>query len=126
VYQVESVSPHPKKQKLFPRLLFRKSLNIRRKSSRDISVGIATGYGLDGRGVGVWIPVEARFFSSSCCPDRLWDPPSLLSNGYQRPFSRGCSGRGVKMTARLQLVQRSRIRGSIIHSPIRLHEVVLN
>jgi hypothetical protein len=29
--------------------------------SRDSSVGIVTGYGLDGRGVGVRVPVGARF-----------------------------------------------------------------
>jgi hypothetical protein len=30
-----------------------------------------------------------EFFSSPPCPDRLWGPPSLLSNGYQRLFLRG-------------------------------------
>ena len=42
------------------------------------SVGIATGYGLDGPGI------ESRWgeiFRTS--PDRLWGPPSLLYNGYQ-------------------------------------------
>jgi hypothetical protein len=29
---------------------------------RDSAVGIATGYGLDGRGVGIQAPVGARFF----------------------------------------------------------------
>jgi hypothetical protein len=24
-----------------------------------------------------------EFFSSTPCPDRLWSPPSLLSNGYR-------------------------------------------
>jgi hypothetical protein len=27
-----------------------------------------------------------EFFSSPPCPDRLWGPPSLLANGYQRLF----------------------------------------
>jgi hypothetical protein len=58
--------------------------------SRDSSVGKATGYGLDGRGVGVRDPVGSRIFSSPRRPDRLWGPPSLLSNGYQ----------GVKRTGR--------------------------
>jgi hypothetical protein len=31
-------------------------------SSWDSAVGIGTGYGLDGRGVGVRVPVEAIFF----------------------------------------------------------------
>jgi hypothetical protein len=30
--------------------------------SRDSSVGTATGKGLDGRGVGVWVPVGAGYF----------------------------------------------------------------
>jgi hypothetical protein len=57
--------------------------------SRDSVVGIATGYGLDGRGVGVRVPVEARFFSSSRRPDRLWVPLNLLSNGYRGLFPWG-------------------------------------
>jgi hypothetical protein len=36
--------------------------------SRDSSVGIATGYGLDDRGVGVPVPVGARIFSTSSRP----------------------------------------------------------
>ena len=42
------------------------------------SVGIATGYGLDGPGI------ESRcgeIFRT--CPDRPWSPPSLLYIGYQ-------------------------------------------
>jgi hypothetical protein len=44
----------------------------------DRAVGIATGYWLDGRGVGVRVPVWSRIFSSPSRPDRLWSPPSLL------------------------------------------------
>jgi hypothetical protein len=45
------------------------------------SVGIAAGYLLDGQG---WIPCRSqRFFSSPQRPDRLCDPPSILSNGYR-------------------------------------------
>jgi hypothetical protein len=51
--------------------------------SKDSIVDIATGYGLDDQGVGVQVPVGSRIFSSPCRPDRLWGPPSLLSNGYQ-------------------------------------------
>jgi hypothetical protein len=48
-----------------------------------IAVGIATGYGLDDRGVGVRVPVESRlFFTSPYRPDRLWSPRNLLSNRY--------------------------------------------
>jgi hypothetical protein len=46
--------------------------------SQDCSVGIATGYRLDG---GRSIPGrDKRFFSSPLRPDQLWDPPSLLWN----------------------------------------------
>jgi hypothetical protein len=47
--------------------------------SRDSAVGIATGYELDDRGVGVRVPVGSRIFSSPRCRDRFWGPPSLLS-----------------------------------------------
>jgi hypothetical protein len=60
-----------------------------RSRNRDRAVGIATGYGLYDRGVGVRVPMESRFVSSSTRPDWLWCPPSLLSNGYQGLFSRG-------------------------------------
>jgi hypothetical protein len=43
--------------------------------SLDSSVGIATGYGLDDRGVGVRVPVGSRFFSSPRRPDWLWGQP---------------------------------------------------
>jgi hypothetical protein len=49
----------------------------------DSAVGIATGYGMDNRGVGVRVPVRSRIFSSPLRPDRLWGPPSFLSNGYR-------------------------------------------
>jgi hypothetical protein len=54
--------------------------------SRDRAVSIATGYGLDDRGVGVQVPVGSRIFFSPHHLDQLWGPPSLLSNGYQGLF----------------------------------------
>jgi hypothetical protein len=42
------------------------------------SVGIATGYGLDGPGPN---PGGGKIFCT--CPDRPWGPPSLLYNGYR-------------------------------------------
>jgi hypothetical protein len=36
------------------------------------AVCLALGYGLDGRGVRVRVPMGSRIFSS---PDRLWGPP---------------------------------------------------
>jgi hypothetical protein len=59
------------------------------RMSRDSSVGTATGYGLDDRGVGVGVPVGSRIFSSPHRPDRLWGPPTLLSNGYLGFFPGG-------------------------------------
>jgi hypothetical protein len=44
-------------------------------------VGIATGYGLDDRRVGVRVLIGSRIFISLCCPDRLWGPPNLLFDG---------------------------------------------
>jgi hypothetical protein len=47
--------------------------------SRDSLVGIATRYGLEGRGS---IPGRGEIcFFTPQHPDRLWGPPSLLSNG---------------------------------------------
>jgi hypothetical protein len=58
--------------------------------SRDSSVGIATGYGLDNRGVGgleLRVAEGARIFFMS--RPVLWGPPSLLSCGYQGCFPGG-------------------------------------
>jgi hypothetical protein len=43
-------------------------------------VGIAAGYRLGSRGVGVRIPVGIRFSSSPHRPHQLWGPPSLICN----------------------------------------------
>jgi hypothetical protein len=45
------------------------------------SIGIATGCGLDDRGVGVRVPAGSRFLSSPRRPVRVWGPHSLLSKG---------------------------------------------
>jgi hypothetical protein len=94
--------------------------------SRDSAVGIATGYGLDDQGVGVRVLVGSKIFISASLPDRHWGPPSLLFNGFRGLFPRGSSGRGVKLTAHLQLMLRSENRGSVNPLPIRLHGAVLN
>jgi hypothetical protein len=59
--------------------------------SRDSSVGIALGYGLDDRDSRVRFPGGGwEFFSSPpLCPERLWGPPSLLSNEYRGSLSLG-------------------------------------
>jgi hypothetical protein len=56
--------------------------------SRGSMVSIATGLGLDGRGVGSRVPVGSKIFSSPNCPDRFWGASNLLCNGYRGLFLR--------------------------------------
>jgi hypothetical protein len=74
--------------------------------SQDSVVGIATGYGLDDRGVRVRVPVGSRIFFTS---SRLALGPT------QPPIQRvpAALSTGVKLTTHPQLVPRSRKRGSI-------------
>jgi hypothetical protein len=53
--------------------------------SRDSAVGITTGYGLDGLGIGVRVLVGARLFCYPRCSDRF----SAISNGYGGLFPPG-------------------------------------
>jgi hypothetical protein len=57
--------------------------------SRDSSVGIATGYGLDGRGSRFRFPTGAGNFSLHHRVQNGGCPPSLLSSGYPRLFPLG-------------------------------------
>jgi hypothetical protein len=57
--------------------------------SRDSVVGIATGYGLDDRGVEFRVPVGSRIFSSPRRPDRLWGPPTSYPVGTEGSFPGG-------------------------------------
>jgi hypothetical protein len=66
---------------------FSKSLNYLR--SWDSVVCVATGYGLDDKGVGVRVPLGLRIFSFPFRPDRLWGSCSLISNGFRGLFPRG-------------------------------------
>jgi hypothetical protein len=65
-----------------PELSFQRWINLH-LLGKNSSVGIATGYVLDGRGVRVRVRVGARLFSSPRRPDRFWGPPSLVSNEYR-------------------------------------------
>jgi hypothetical protein len=82
-------------------------------------LSIVTGYGLDDRGVGVRFPVGSRIFSSQRRPNRLWSPPSLLSNGYRGFFPGGKEAGAWRWP--LRLVSRPRNCGSIHpfpHTPL--------
>jgi hypothetical protein len=63
--------------------------------SWDSSDGIATGYGLDDRGVGVRVPVGPRIFSSPRRPDPLWEPTSypMGTGGDFRESKAACAWR---------------------------------
>jgi hypothetical protein len=68
----------------------RESDHFKGPGSRDSSVGIATGYGLDDQGgAGVRVPIGLEIFTSPYRPDRLWGPPNLLLNGYRGLFPGG-------------------------------------
>jgi hypothetical protein len=90
---------------------------------RDSSVGITTGYRLDGRGSNL---AKARFFSSPQRLERFRGPHTIISNGYGGRFDRGKISRGVKLSTQLRLVARSRMMALHFHSSICLHGVMLN
>jgi hypothetical protein len=75
-----------------PRRLGNRLYFHHRLRSRDSVVGIATGYGLDDRGVGVRAPVGSRIFSTSSRPalGSIQPPiqwvPGAVSPGVRRPW----------------------------------------
>jgi hypothetical protein len=92
--------------------------------SRDSVVGRATGYGLDDRGVGVRVPIRARIFSSPRRQDR-WTPTSFLM-GTRGSFSGGkAAGAWSWIFTSIKCRDQENVN-LCIHSPIRLHGVVLN
>jgi hypothetical protein len=76
-----------------------------------VGVGRATGWT-----AGVRFPAEAKFFFSLQRPDWLWDPPSLLPNGYRSSFPGSKVARSVKLTIRLHLVPMSGMLELYFHS----------
>jgi hypothetical protein len=91
--------------------------------SWDASVGIATGYGLDG-----WSSIpgrDKRFFSSPQRPHRFCGPPSFLSSWYRELFPRRVKRPG-READHLHLMPVSRMVELYLHFPIRVHCVVLN
>jgi hypothetical protein len=73
---------------MMPRKEFLASIQ-NRTQVRDSSVGIAIGYGLEGRQVGARIPVRSRFFllSTSCRP--VMGPTQSPVQGLQGTLSPG-------------------------------------
>jgi hypothetical protein len=83
----------------------------------------ATSYGLDGGGS---IPGKNKgFLSSAHYPDQIRCPLTSIQWVSWAP-SLDESGRGVKLTTRLQLMPRSRMVKLFFHSPVSLHFLVLN
>jgi hypothetical protein len=101
-----------------PRVLYFQKPQTSLKN-RGISVGLATGYGLEDRGVGLRVPVGSRIFTFPYRPKRLWGPPNLISNGDPRLFPRGLSGRCLKLTTHITSpeVEKTRIYASTPHTP---------
>jgi hypothetical protein len=75
-------------------------------------------------------PAEAKvFFLYPLCPDRLWGPPSLLSNGYWGVLSPGGKMRpGRDADHSHHLLLRSRMSSSYVSSPLCacIHIKILN
>jgi hypothetical protein len=53
---------------------------------RDSAVCTATGYGQDGREIGVQVPVRARFFSFLRRPDQFWGHLASYLMGTESSF----------------------------------------
>jgi hypothetical protein len=63
-------------------------VNFVHNKCQDSAVGIAAGYGLNGRGIGVRVPVGSRFVPFPRRPDWLWGSLSLQYNRYRMLFPR--------------------------------------
>jgi hypothetical protein len=85
--------------------------------SIQISAGIATGYGLDDRMVGVRFPAGAgNFFLRHCIQTSSGVHPASYPMGTRGSFpgGGGGSGRGVNLTSHLNLVPTLKL---YLHSP---------
>jgi hypothetical protein len=65
-------------------------------------------------------------FSFPQCPDRLWGPPSILSNRHLVLILTVNVAGCVKLTTHLHPLPRRRICGSILTLILWIHDVVLN
>jgi hypothetical protein len=94
--------------------------------SRDTAVRIATGYGLDGQGVGIQVPIGTKFFSSPRHPNRFWSPPRLLCNGTVCSFLRGKAAAAWSWLFISKQCRGQEYVDLYIHIPILLHGIVLD
>jgi hypothetical protein len=102
-------------------------LSYGRNGTRDSSVCIATGYRLDSRGSIPGGGGGARhFFLFHSVQTGSRAHPASNPMGTQRFFSWRQSGRGVKLTTHLYPVPMSRMVERYLHSPIRLHGMMIN
>jgi hypothetical protein len=96
--------------------------------SRDSSVGIALGYGLDDRGARVRFLEGAENFSlHHCVQNGSGAHPASYLMGTRGSFPEGKTAGGVMLTTHLHLVLRSKNEWRYTSTPrIRLHGVVLS
>jgi hypothetical protein len=87
-----------------PRVLIRR--NTKKFSTRNNSVGIATGYGLDY--CGSFPSRDKRLLFSPQLVDRLGTHISSYPMSISGLFPEGLSNRGMKLTTHYHLVPRSR------------------
>jgi hypothetical protein len=74
---------------------FQYSSRISISFSRGSAVGIATGYGLDNREVGVRVSVEPRIFTSAFDFDQYWKRNKLMTPWAVRELKETMSPTGI-------------------------------
>jgi hypothetical protein len=96
-------------------------------TSRDSAVGTATGYGLDGWGVGVRVPVGAGLLSSPHRPELYFGPtqppiqrlPGALSPGIKRPGSEADHSPPTTAEVKNTRINTAAVLPSFVHLPLR-------